>query len=71
MDHRELLKKYIEFVVMLRGTSFISPMLEYHGFEDDEVEELRRLDAELDEEAVGPETHAKMLAARRTQQGTL
>ncbi len=48
INHKELLKKYIEHVLTCEGYSFISDIQSYEGFSDEEVEELRLLELEVE-----------------------
>ena len=47
IDHEELLKKYIEHVVLCEGYSFISDIENYEGFTDEEIQHLEKIESEI------------------------
>ena len=47
INHKELLKKYIEHVLTCEGYSFISDIQSYEGFSDEEIKELELLELEI------------------------
>ena len=51
MDYRELLKKYIEYVGLCDGSTFIYSIAT-HGddFTEEEIKELNKLDDEVEDE---------------------
>lgn len=49
MDYRELLIKYIDHVGNEEGITFIPRTADHCGFTDEEVEELKKLEDELDQ----------------------
>lgn len=44
MDYKELLRKYLEFLVAYEGTNFVSDCHEGYGFTTQEIEALKELD---------------------------